>query len=130
MVNWARVCHPLSFGGLGVRDLHRVGIALRMRWLWLQRTDPRRPWAKLHLPSDPDANAMFRATTTWTVGDGLNCRFWTDHWINGSSVAEIAPLIFAQVPRRRRKDRTVRDGLHHHSWVQDIQGALGPMAML
>lgn len=53
-----------------------------------------------------------------------------DHWINGSSVAEIAPLIYAQAPRRRRKDRTVRDGLLHRSWVRDIQGALGPMAML
>ncbi|XP_073357925.1 uncharacterized protein [Aegilops tauschii subsp. strangulata] len=64
MVNWARVCHPLSLEGLGVSDLHHAGIALRMRWLWLQRTDPRWPWALLHLPLDPDASAMFRVSTT------------------------------------------------------------------
>jgi hypothetical protein len=51
-VNWAKVCRPTSMGGLGVQDLHRAGIALRTRWLWLQRTDPSCPWGHLHLPVD------------------------------------------------------------------------------
>ncbi|XP_073359559.1 uncharacterized protein [Aegilops tauschii subsp. strangulata] len=74
-VNWQRVCRPLELGGLGIQNLHRQGIALRVRWLWLQRTDPTRPWAHLYLPSDPDASAIFRASTFWDVGDGRTCRF-------------------------------------------------------
>ena len=38
-VNWRLVSRPLELGGLGVRDLERVGLALRLRWLWLSRTD-------------------------------------------------------------------------------------------
>uniref|UniRef100_A0A452YYP2 Reverse transcriptase zinc-binding domain-containing protein n=3 Tax=Aegilops tauschii subsp. strangulata TaxID=200361 RepID=A0A452YYP2_AEGTS len=30
-VNWRRVCHPLEYGGLGVRDLERTGLAFRLR---------------------------------------------------------------------------------------------------
>jgi hypothetical protein len=29
-VNWSRVCRPLSFGGLGVQDIGRAGLALRL----------------------------------------------------------------------------------------------------
>jgi hypothetical protein len=28
--------------GLGVLDLHLLGVALHARWLWLHRTDPSR----------------------------------------------------------------------------------------
>lgn len=73
---------------------------------------------------------MFRASTTWAVGDGLSCRSWTDHWINGWTAAEIAPLVYDLVPHRRRKIRLVHDGMHNRAWVQDIQGALGPLALL
>uniref|UniRef100_A0A453T4E1 Reverse transcriptase zinc-binding domain-containing protein n=1 Tax=Aegilops tauschii subsp. strangulata TaxID=200361 RepID=A0A453T4E1_AEGTS len=38
IVSWQKVCRPLALGGLGIRDLHRTGVALRTRWLWLQRT--------------------------------------------------------------------------------------------
>ena len=130
LVNWQRVCRPISLGGLGIRDIQRTGISLRVRWLWLQRTDATRPWSHLHVPHDADASAIFRASTTWQLGAGDSCRFWTDHWISGSSVAEIAPLVLALVPRRLWKQRCVREGLHQRSWVQDIRGALGPAAMV
>ncbi|BAS81596.1 Os02g0818601 [Oryza sativa Japonica Group] len=32
-VAWARVCSPKEYGGLGIPDLERLGIALRSRWL-------------------------------------------------------------------------------------------------
>ncbi|XP_073363007.1 uncharacterized protein [Aegilops tauschii subsp. strangulata] len=31
LVNWQKVCRPISLGGLGICDLYRVGIALRTR---------------------------------------------------------------------------------------------------
>jgi hypothetical protein len=43
-VNWGTVCRPIDRGGLGVLNLDKAGIALRLRWLWLSRTDPSRAW--------------------------------------------------------------------------------------
>jgi hypothetical protein len=43
LVAWDIICKPVRFGGLGVNDLKQQGLALRVRWEWLQRTDPSRP---------------------------------------------------------------------------------------
>ena len=129
-VNWARVCRPTFLGGLGIRDLQRAGVALRTRWLWLQRTDASRPWSHLRLPHDPAASQIFRASTSWEVRDGRTCRFWTDPWIDGKAIPELAPLVFSLVSRRHRRDRTVAEGLPGRAWVRDIAGALGPAALI
>ncbi|GJN40212.1 hypothetical protein PR202_gb29393 [Eleusine coracana subsp. coracana] len=42
-VAWQRVTRPLNLGGLGIHDLQAMAWALRMRWLWLQKTQPDRP---------------------------------------------------------------------------------------
>lgn len=44
-VNWERVTRPLHLGGLGIHNLQLLGWALRMRWLWYQKTDRDRAWA-------------------------------------------------------------------------------------
>lgn len=110
-VSWLRVCRPIEFGGLGVRDLHRTGISLRTRWLWLQATDTSRPWHGLQLPCDDETREFFRASTIWSIGDGRTCRFWCDHWLGGQSISEIAPTLLALVPRHRRRRTLVCDGL-------------------
>lgn len=71
-----------------------------------------------------------RASTSWQLSDGRSCLFWMDHWVFGRCISKLAPLIFAMVPRRRRKSRTIQEGLQLQSWVQDIQGALGPATMV
>lgn len=124
-VNWQRVCRPLELGGLGIHDLHRMGVVLRTRWLWLQRTDPSRPWQHLPFNHTEEVRDIFRACTTRQVGDGISCRFWENHWFLGRSIAEIAPAVHAMVPKRRRKRRRVAEGLQGRSWVQDIHGTLG-----
>jgi hypothetical protein len=43
LVAWGRVCRPLQLGGLGICSLKKLSWALRMRWLWLQKTEPSRP---------------------------------------------------------------------------------------
>jgi hypothetical protein len=48
-VNWRMVCRPIAHGGLGVQDMKRVGLALRLRWLWYSRTDEGRAWSGLDL---------------------------------------------------------------------------------
>ena len=47
LLAWPKVCRPADLGGLGLPDLTIQGCALRMRWLWLKRTDPNRPWSRL-----------------------------------------------------------------------------------
>jgi hypothetical protein len=46
-VAWCRVC-TLELGGLGISSLKEFGWALRMRWLWLAKTEPTRPWTFLN----------------------------------------------------------------------------------
>jgi hypothetical protein len=48
-VNWSRMCRPLRYGGLGILDLARAAISLKVRWLWRMRTDPLRPWSGLDM---------------------------------------------------------------------------------
>ncbi|KAM3210957.1 hypothetical protein ACQJBY_064675 [Aegilops geniculata] len=120
-VHWQRVCHPLELGGLGIPDLQRSGVALRVHWLWSQRIDPSRPWVHLHLPSDPDASSVFQASITWTVGNGHTCHFWTDPWIDDKAISDLAPSVLPLVARRRCKSCSVTDGLQDRSWVADIR---------
>ena len=35
LVAWPRVCCPRELGGLGIIDLHRLILVLRMCWEWL-----------------------------------------------------------------------------------------------
>jgi hypothetical protein len=47
LVAWDSICKPYEFGGLGVKNLRLQGLALRVRWEWLRRTDLSRPWQGL-----------------------------------------------------------------------------------
>ena len=55
MVAWNAVCKPTCFGGLGIKNLKLQGLALRVRWEWLKRTDSARPWQGLRMIEDEDA---------------------------------------------------------------------------
>jgi hypothetical protein len=74
-VNWARVCRPLSYGGLGVPDLARTAISLRTRWIWRMRTDPLRPWRGLDMRFSRTELQVFNASTRIKVGDGASALF-------------------------------------------------------
>lgn len=50
--------------------------------------------------------------------------FWRDKWLEGQSIADLAPLLFALVIKRKANRRTIQEALVDHCWVQDIQGAL------
>lgn len=124
-VNWNSVCRPISLGGLGVQDLERAGLALRLRWLWYTRTDSSRAWSGLDLQFSPDEHALFFASTYMEVGNGSKALFWEDRWIQGKAVCELAPQLYSCVSKRRRKATTVAAGLTSNSWARDIQGVLG-----
>jgi hypothetical protein len=59
LVAWDTICRPTQFGGLGVKDLRLQGLALRVRWCWLRRTDPSRPCQGLPAFNYSKANEVF-----------------------------------------------------------------------
>ncbi|WVZ95337.1 hypothetical protein U9M48_041118 [Paspalum notatum var. saurae] len=127
-VAWVRLCRPVQYGGLGISDLHLLGMALRVRWLWLQRTDHSKVWA--HLPQGLDKNVrdLFRAGTEVILGDGNLALFWEDNWLDGMALDVLAPNLVPAVPPRFRR-RSVREGILNSSWVSDIKGPLNEVAI-
>jgi hypothetical protein len=116
-VAWPFVCRPTDLSGLGITDLRRVGIALRVRWLWKDRKAGVLPRTKERPVLD-----LFRAATILNLGDGRSTFFWTDSWLYGSSLERLVPTIFAAVrPRKRRA--TVVDALAGDGWVRHLVGA-------
>lgn len=124
LVAWGKVCRPLNMGGLGISSLPHLRWALRMRWLWLQKTDPGHPWAGLPIQVPSKARSFFSKVLITEVGNGANTMFWTDRWINKKSVSDIAPSLFSLIPKRITRRRTVQEALLNKRWVADNTGAL------
>ena len=111
LVAWERVCMPKHLGGLGIPNLRQMNRALRARWLWLSRTDNSKPWSEFNIQVPRVVQQLFEAATTSVVGDGASTFFWTDRWLPGGRVKELAPNLFMKVPKAARCSRRVRDGL-------------------
>lgn len=122
LIAWPKVSRPKELGGLGILDLQKFGWALRIRWLWLSKTEPDKPWAAFPVTTNGNAQDLFALAVTSTVGNGAHTKFWTDKWLNASSIEFLAPHLFAHVPKRKARRGTVREALMENSWVQDIQG--------
>jgi hypothetical protein len=69
-VAWSRICRPRELGGLGIVDLDRFGTALRLKWLWLERTTLDKPWIGMPVPCSLADRQLFAAASSVTVGDG------------------------------------------------------------
>jgi hypothetical protein len=102
MVAWHSVCQPKSLGGLGLHNLRRLNVALRTRWLWLQRSDGSKPWLGLDVRVSAEARALFDASVSIEVGSGASD--------------------LVREPVRRR--RSVQAGLEGNAWAADITGEL------
>uniref|UniRef100_A0A0A9AH68 Uncharacterized protein n=1 Tax=Arundo donax TaxID=35708 RepID=A0A0A9AH68_ARUDO len=50
--------------------------------------------------------------------------FWTDRWIHGQCIADLASRLYAAIPKQRVQRRTVQEAVTNRAWVSDIQGAL------
>ena len=103
MVAWGKVQWPIEYGGLGIHNLELFGCALRIRWLWAQKTDLDRPWAGLPVSVPGKAQALFDVAVDAIVGNGEQILFWTDRWLDGHTMAEIAPNLIKTVRKRTAK---------------------------
>jgi hypothetical protein len=54
------------------------------------------------------------------VGDGNNTFFWKDRWINGQRISDMAPSVFAMVPKRIVNKRKVSEALMNLRWISDF----------
>jgi hypothetical protein len=68
----------LALGGLGISSFQDICWTLRMRWLWLKKTDPTRPWAELPIQVPTKAKFFFSAVMVTEIGNGSNTLFWSD----------------------------------------------------
>jgi hypothetical protein len=124
IIAWLIVCRPKELGGLRISDLKTLGWSLKMRWIWLQKTEPNRPWADFNITLHEQIKALFATTVYFEVGDGATTLFWTNRWLYGQSIADLAPRLLATIPARKRKKCNVQEALSNHTWVSDIQGGL------
>ena len=95
-----------------------------MRWIWLKKTEPNRPWANLPVQVPGQVQSFFKLAVISVVGSGANTLFWMDRWLNGQSIADLAPRLLAVVPKRIANRRTVEEAMAHRSWVLDIRNDL------
>ena len=78
LVAWNAICKPLTLGGLGVKNLQLQSLALRVRWEWLKRTEPARPWQGLPMMEDRLAREVFDSLVHIQVGSGDSVLLWRD----------------------------------------------------
>jgi hypothetical protein len=114
----------MQLGGLGIFSLRELGLALRMRWLWLEKTDPNRPWSALPICMLDKVWAFFSLAMQAEIGDGSSTLFWQNRWLYGQRLVDIAPRLVAIIPKRRSNQRTVQQALTEDRWALDIQGAI------
>jgi hypothetical protein len=57
-VAWKRVCRPLLY--LGILNLEYMNWTLRIRWLWLQKTDSTRAWQGMPVQVPRMAPKLFK----------------------------------------------------------------------
>lgn len=96
---------------------------LRSRWEWLSRRDGNRQWCALPSKREQAVLSIFNAATVSTLGDGESTFFWTDNWINGSSIRLLVPNVFAAVSGRKKKV-VVAKAIGGRAWIRHITGPL------
>jgi hypothetical protein len=68
----------MQLGGLRISSLKELGWALRMRWLWIEKIDPNRPWSALPICMLDKVRAFFSVAMQAEIGDGSSTLFWQD----------------------------------------------------
>jgi hypothetical protein len=54
---------------------------------------------------------MFRASVSVYIGMGNVALFWSNKWLDGCAIIDLAPDVCAAVPSRARRTRTVAEAM-------------------
>jgi hypothetical protein len=124
LLAWPKVARPKDLGGLGIQDVRQLSLALRARWPWMQKTDLQRPWAQFQIQMGREVQSLIDMAVVTVIGDGSDTLFWKDRWFDGRKIQDIAPNIYAMVPKRVINRRRTSEALQNMSWIADFRGAL------
>ena len=69
LIAWHIVCSPKLYGGLGVLNLRLLNQALRLLWLWLQKTVLDKPWGGLSVAVSTEAARLGTAALRCDLGE-------------------------------------------------------------
>lgn len=142
-VAWDIVLKPKNLGGLGVKDLHLMNIALLMKWLWKFGEDDNPLWKNLvsqkygieehgwyaRNPKQAYGCSVwrgiqnhlvdFKANCKFIVGNGERIQFWKDIWLGNTPLAEQFPYSFGA---SSHKDLTIAQmyNTSENSWLLGI----------
>jgi hypothetical protein len=70
------------------------------------------------------SSSLFSEVVVTEISDGSNTMFWSDKWLHGKRIADLAPKLFDTIPKRYVNSRTVQEAILTRRWVSDIKGAL------
>jgi hypothetical protein len=123
------ICSPKIFGGLGVKNLRLLNLALRTRWRWLELEDQGKPWKGLQFALPQQAEEVFRAAISCQLGDGQRLKFWVDPWIQNRSVAQFAPNLMKHI-KPASLQASVAQALPGNEWAHMIKGTPSVQALV
>jgi hypothetical protein len=80
--------------------------------------------SNLEIQVPDQVRAFFSMAVISEVGNEERTMFWTDRWLQRQCIAEIAPLLFAAIPQRRKRQWSVKTTLLNNACTSDIQGTV------
>jgi hypothetical protein len=101
-----------------------ISWALQAKWPWLEKTDPNKPWHGLNFPIPKQVRNFFASSIISVIGNGTNTLFWSDRWLDGGCVKDIAPAVATKVGKSALSTRTVAHAVENWGWVSDIETPL------
>jgi hypothetical protein len=81
--------------------------ALQIRCLWLHKTEPTLP---IQVPDK--VKALFSMAMQTKTRDGKNTLFWSDYWMHGQKIADLAPRLL----NKRINNHSVSEALAAAKW--------------
>lgn len=97
-VAWPTVCRPTIY----VLDLRLAVVALRTRWLWLQKTHEGRSWSALNIQVEPAVRVFFTASITVQLGNGERTCSGQTNGLMGSQSPSLLLNCIARYPHKPR----------------------------
>jgi len=92
--------------------------------LWLEKNRLVQALAWVVSPGAATGQAVLCVVCVSVIGNGTNALFWSDRWLNGNVVQDIAPTVVHMVASRAFSSRTVTQALNNWQWVSDIENPL------